>query len=139
MTSASLLSLELCAFLEESVDSLESMRALLLVRDHPNEPLSPARVATALGVSPVAATVALDGLVAHGLLVPLDERRERYRLAELDPRSSHLLEELARAYWNARVELLAEVAHHSVKRVRDQARRLFREALRHRGGEVTGG
>ncbi len=136
MSSASLLSLELCTFLEESVDSLESMRALLLMRDHPNALLSSAQVAAALGVSPVAAAVALDGLVAHRLLVTHGDG-DHYRLAKLEPRSLHLLEELARAYWNARVELLAEVAHHSVKRVREQAHRLFREALRHRASVVS--
>jgi DNA-binding MarR family transcriptional regulator len=140
VTSASLLSRDLCAFLEERVDSLESMRALLLLRDRPRDDLTALDVARMLGISQVATTVALDSLVVSELATsePACEPR-RYRLAALPPPSSRLLEELAHAYWNARVELLAEVAHHSVKRVREQAHRLFREALRHRGSEAFEG
>ena|GEM_PF-5454642 len=90
-----------------------------------------AHIAARLNISDVAAAVALDALAMSELVeVMPGVTGPTYRLAPLVPELTRLFDELMSAYWNGRVELLAEIAGSSIKRVRFHAHQLLQEALR---------
>ncbi|MFT3926352.1 MAG: hypothetical protein QM778_27650 [Myxococcales bacterium] len=131
MSAPCRLSPELQHFLSYRVGSLECLQVLAALCARRKRGALAVQVAATLDISEVAAMVALEQLVASGLAeVVTGLTGPSYRLACCQPEEERVLEELMFVYWNARVDLLAEMAGNSLKRVRFHAHQLLRGALR---------
>lgn len=98
---------DLQRFLAESIDSVEQLEVLLLLRGKPEQAWSAEEVSRALYTHPDAALRRLAALQTHGLLVVEGDGPERkYRYAPSSPDRAGLVDRLAALYKERRVAVI---------------------------------
>jgi len=118
------------AFLRDRMESYEQLEILLLLRTRRSDVWTPGAVSSELHLPELVAERALLALRQHGLLsveVLPDSHRFRYRpeSAELEA----LVEKLAEAYADHRIEVVRLMTASSIERLRARAARTFANAF----------
>lgn len=116
-------------FLTEYVESYEQLEALLLLHARHDQAWSAAEVAAALHIDDPLATRALDELSGHGIVeVSGEAQYPRYR-AGADDELRRLVDLVARANVENRLEVVRLMHLNAIKRMRAAAARTFADAF----------
>ncbi|HEY6876999.1 MAG TPA: hypothetical protein VI299_03230 [Polyangiales bacterium] len=108
--------------IRERVQALEQLELLLLMHGEPDRGFSMEELTQQLSMTATLVEAALAHLTHHGFLA-VGERS--YRYAPADPQLARAVDELARSYDDARVEVLALISSDAVGRVRRGMRQLM--------------
>jgi hypothetical protein len=108
--------------LRERVQALEQLAILVLLQREPQRSWSLEEISLQLQLSAVLVEAALVHLIHHRFVA---RQGAGYRYAPQDARLAATVDELARSYDGARVELLALISSDAVGRVRRRVRQLM--------------
>jgi predicted transcriptional regulator len=114
----------------EQVTSYEQLEALLLLHARPQQQWTVDTVASALHVDAANAAAALDELTSQRLLA----RQEGlpgpdYCYSPAQPETARIVDRLAHAYSQQRLEVVKQMSANAIERVRSSAARTFSDAF----------
>jgi predicted transcriptional regulator len=132
------ISAEVRELLQERVQSIEALEALLLLFREPERNFPDSEVASAIGIDVELVRAALEALEREGLVGRFPGSPPTFRYQPANQRLGELVVQLAATYAAQRVDVLVMIANSAMGRVRKSALHTFSEAFRLRGPKKNG-
>jgi len=118
------------AFLQDRMESYEQLEILLLLRSRPSDPWAASAVGSELHMPESVAEQALKALCRHGLLsVAVSPVTLLFRYRPESAELAALVEKLAEAYADHRIEVVRMMTTNSIERLRARALQTFANAF----------
>jgi hypothetical protein len=125
--------------ISRSVQSIEALEVLLVLRGPVMRSWTAAQLASELRLPEGVLVSALQALVVSELALQVDDSRPlRYQYRLQVPEAEEAVEDLAEIYAQNRVEVLMLISSNAIDRVRKGALRTFSDAFRLRGRKNDG-
>jgi hypothetical protein len=116
--------------LRDHIDSFEKLEVLMLLQHHPQSVWNASSVSLRVGITPLAAAAALQGLHDAGLIAVRPGGQFSFEHAREDSELARAVEQLADRWGHDPVPLMRFMATTALDRLRSSAGRAFSQAFR---------
>ncbi len=93
-------------FIDQNIESLAQLEALILMRQNPTSGWDAAKIAKALYIPPELAEALLAEFVRQGFIKPMPENQSQYCYGPADQALGQLIDRVAGAYHDRRVAII---------------------------------